>query len=175
MDLFVLVMNFSRCYKVDVLINKWMSSLELWLILIWWTPIRGLATTDCTPHVDFIHVYFCEATDSMQYRRPNTNLDSGCQTVSIVTGDNGCRHLSVVAPDKSLLLRFWQSRPRECMASYINILLLLVVSHLARSDNPNITWVVWRLARSDTPNIVLMPWAPADQSLRTRAHLMGAA
>ena len=27
------------------------------------------------------------------------------------------------------------------------------VSHLARSDTPNITWVVPRRARSDTPNI----------------------
>ena len=35
-----------------------------------------------------------------------------------------------------------------------------VVSHLARSDTPNITWVVSRLARSDTPNItwVVTPW-----------------
>ena len=39
-----------------------------------------------------------------------------------------------------------------------------IVSHLARSDNPNITWVVWRLARSDTPSIVVTPCAPADQS-----------
>ena len=30
-----------------------------------------------------------------------------------------------------------------------------IVSHLARSDNPNITWVVWHLARSDTPNNVV--------------------
>ena len=30
-----------------------------------------------------------------------------------------------------------------------------VVSHLARSDNLNITWVVWRLTRSDTTNIVV--------------------
>ena len=30
------------------------------------------------------------------------------------------------------------------------------MSHLARSDNPNITWVVWRLARRDTSNIVLL-------------------
>ena len=39
---------------------------------------------------------------------------------------------------------------------------LTVVSHLARSDNPNSTWVVWRLARSDTPNIVVTSCAPAD-------------
>ena len=32
----------------------------------------------------------------MQCRPPNANLDSVCQTVFIVTGDNGCRHLSVV-------------------------------------------------------------------------------
>ena len=43
--------------------------------------------------IDFIHVYFCEARNSIQYRTPNANLDSGCQTVSIVTGDNGCRLL----------------------------------------------------------------------------------
>ena len=35
--------------------------------------------------------------DSMQYRPSNANLDSGCQRVSIITGDNGCRHLFVVA------------------------------------------------------------------------------
>ena len=35
--------------------------------------------------MDFIHVYFCEARNSMQYRSPNANLDSGCQSVSIVT------------------------------------------------------------------------------------------
>ena len=45
---------------------------------------------DAAKSVDFIHDYFCEATDPMQYRPPNANLDSGCQTVSIVTGDNGC-------------------------------------------------------------------------------------
>ena len=32
----------------------------------------------------------------MQYRPPNANLDSGSQTMSIVSGDNGCRHLLVV-------------------------------------------------------------------------------
>ena len=26
-------------------------------------------------NVDFIHVYFCEATDSMQYRPPNANQE----------------------------------------------------------------------------------------------------
>ena len=53
-------------------------------------------------NVDFIHVDFCEARDSMQYSSPNANLDSGCQAVSIVTGDNRCRpiHLSVVTPDR---------------------------------------------------------------------------
>ena len=34
----------------------------------------------------------------MQYRPANANLDSDRQTVSIITGDNGCRHLSVVTP-----------------------------------------------------------------------------
>ena len=47
-------------------------------------------------NVDFINVYFCEETDSMQYRPPNPNLDGGCPTVHIVTGDNGRRHLSIV-------------------------------------------------------------------------------
>ena len=41
------------------------------------------------------HVYFCEP---MHCRSTNANLDSGRQTVCIVTGDNGCRHLSMVAP-----------------------------------------------------------------------------
>ena len=41
-------------------------------------------------NLDPIHVHFCEATDSMQYRPPMTNLDSGCQIVYFVTGDNGC-------------------------------------------------------------------------------------
>ena len=31
----------------------------------------------------------------MQYRPPNANLDSGCQTVYIVTGDNGLQTLLV--------------------------------------------------------------------------------
>ena len=39
-----------------------------------------------------------------------------------------------------------------------------IVSNLARSDNPYITWVVWCLARSETPNIVVTPCAPAHQS-----------
>ena len=30
----------------------------------------------------FIPVFFCKATDSMQYRSPNAHLDSGCQTMS---------------------------------------------------------------------------------------------
>ena len=29
----------------------------------------------------------------MQYRPPNANIESGSQTVYIVSGDNGCRHL----------------------------------------------------------------------------------
>ena len=32
----------------------------------------------------------------MQYRPPNANLESGSQTVSIVSGDNWWRHLVVV-------------------------------------------------------------------------------
>ena len=52
----------------------------------------------CRKNVDFIHVCICQATDSTQYRPPNANLDSGCQTLSIVTGYNGCRRLSVVTP-----------------------------------------------------------------------------
>ena len=32
----------------------------------------------------------------MQYRPPSADIGSGCQPVSIVTGDNVCRHLSVV-------------------------------------------------------------------------------
>ena len=31
------------------------------------------------------------------------SIDSDCQTVSMVTGDNGCRHLSVVTPGSLLL------------------------------------------------------------------------
>ena len=45
-------------------------------------------------HIDFIHVFFFEARNSMQYRPPNANLDRSCQVVFIVTGDNECRHLS---------------------------------------------------------------------------------
>ena len=38
--------------------------------------------------------------------------------------------------------------------SYVStIIYTRVLSHLARSDNPNITWVVSHLARSDNPNI----------------------
>ena len=33
----------------------------------------------------------------MQYRPPNVNLESGWQTVSIVTGDNRFRHYSCVS------------------------------------------------------------------------------
>ena len=33
----------------------------------------------CPKKVDIIQVYFCEATDSMQYRPPNANLDSACR------------------------------------------------------------------------------------------------
>ena len=36
----------------------------------------------------------------MQCPPPNANLDSGCQTLSIVTEDKGCRNLSEVAPDR---------------------------------------------------------------------------
>ena len=36
-------------------------------------------------NIDFIHVYFCEARHSRQYRSPNATLDSCCQTVYIVT------------------------------------------------------------------------------------------
>ena len=36
----------------------------------------------------------------MQYRPPNTNLDSCSQRVYKVTGDNGCRHLLVIATDQ---------------------------------------------------------------------------
>ena len=50
--------------------------------------------TRCYKNVDFILVYFCEARNLMQYRPPNGNLDSCCQTVSIVTGDNGWSHLA---------------------------------------------------------------------------------
>ena len=33
-----------------------------------------------------------------------------------------------------------------------------VVSHLGRSDTPNITWIVSRLDRSDTDNSAVVPW-----------------
>ena len=36
----------------------------------------------------------------MQYRPPNANLDSGCQTVYIVTGYNGLQTLLVGAPGR---------------------------------------------------------------------------
>ena len=42
---------------------------------------------------DFIHVLFCEAGNLTQYRPPNANLESGSQTVSIVSGE--WRHLLV--------------------------------------------------------------------------------
>ena len=47
-------------------------------------------------NIDFIHVYFREAMDSMQYRPPNAHLESGSQTAYIVSVDNECRHLLVV-------------------------------------------------------------------------------
>ena len=45
-----------------------------------------------------------------------------------------------------------------------------VVSHLARSDTPNITWVVWRLARNDTPHItwIVTPWVQSP--IRPHPH-----
>ena len=75
---------------------------------------------DDVKNVDFIHVYICEATDSMQYHTPNANLDSDCQTVSIVTGDNGCRHLSV----RSLLADFVAHGALSCLflRSYLCLL-----------------------------------------------------
>ena len=36
-------------------------------------------------NINFIHVYFYEARNSMQYRSPNATLDSCCHTVSIIT------------------------------------------------------------------------------------------
>ena len=50
----------------------------------------------CLSAIRFISVYFREATDSMQYLPPNVNLDSCCQIVYIVTGDNVCSQFSVV-------------------------------------------------------------------------------
>ena len=59
----------------------------------------------------------------MHYRPPNANLDSGCQTASIVTGDNGCRHLSVVTPGRlcwpTTLLRYAHKRIVNIMKVYI--------------------------------------------------------
>ena len=40
----------------------------------------------------------------MQYRPPNANLDSGCQTVYIVTGDNGLQTLLVGRTWSTLLV-----------------------------------------------------------------------
>ena len=39
-------------------------------------------------NIYFVHVYFFEARNSMQYRPPNANLVRSCQVVFIVTGDN---------------------------------------------------------------------------------------
>ena len=47
--------------------------------------------------------------------------------------------------------------PVVCLRQ-VFIIITRVVSHLARSDTPNIIRVVPRLARSDTPNIVVTPW-----------------
>ena len=54
-------------------------------------------------NVDFIHVYFCEATDSMQYRSPN-------------------EYQACSSEHKPLRLRFCQSRPtcsRESMYAWL--------------------------------------------------------
>ena len=53
-----------------------------------------------------------------------------------------------------------------------SLIITRVVSHLARSDTPDITWVVSRLACSDTPNIVVMPWvqSPIRPSCISEPH-----
>ena len=47
-------------------------------------------------NINFIHVYFCEAWNSMQRRPPNANLESDSQTVYIFSCNNACRNLLVV-------------------------------------------------------------------------------
>ena len=54
----------------------------------------------------------------MQYRLPKAELDSSCQTVSIVTGNNGCRHMSVVTPGRlcpSVCAHGWPALPQTVM------------------------------------------------------------
>ena len=62
----------------------------------------------CRKNVDFIHVYLCEAMDSMQYRPPNA-----IQEVSIVN------HFGSVSDSLGPL-----AAASECMASDKNIILV---------------------------------------------------
>ena len=61
--------------------------------------------------------------------------------------------------------------PQGSVLGPLPLLFTRVVSHLARSDTPNITGVVSRLARSDTPNIVVTPWVQSP--IRPHNHRRG--
>ena len=39
-------------------------------------------------HVDFCHIYFCEATDSMQYRSPNAYQEVSNTNTKVCVGES---------------------------------------------------------------------------------------
>ena len=63
----------------------------------------------------------------MQYRPPNANLDNSHQTMYIVTGDNGCRHLLVIAYWPTLLaIQLVRLRVSLLTVGILNIIIMLV-------------------------------------------------
>ena len=64
----------------------------------------------------------------MQYRPPNANLDNGYQTMYIVTGDNGYRHLLVIAYWPTLLaIQLVRLRVSLLTVGILNIIIMLVI------------------------------------------------